>query len=61
LKNFMLPVKLDLSPDKMIEAMKKDKKREGDFINMVLLDEIGHAFTYKIQYNQLKELLNDMC
>ncbi|MBN2482469.1 MAG: 3-dehydroquinate synthase [Bacteroidales bacterium] len=60
LRNFRLPVALNLDADKVINAMKKDKKREGDAIHVVMLDRIGHAFTREIEYKQLEELLYDL-
>ncbi|MBN1158657.1 MAG: 3-dehydroquinate synthase [Bacteroidales bacterium] len=61
LRNFALPVSLNLDPDQVINTMKKDKKREGDAIHMVLLDRIGYAFTHEIDYKQLEGLLYDLC
>ena len=40
--------------------MKKDKKREGDSLHLVLLEQIGKAFVEKINYNQLEELIHDL-
>jgi 3-dehydroquinate synthase len=60
LERFQLPVATDLQIHEMIAAMKRDKKREGDAIHMVLLDRIGNALTRKIAYNQLNELLHDL-
>ena len=61
LESFELPVQLDLNFAEVVQTMKKDKKREGDAIHMVLLDHIGHAFTQKINYKQLEELIHDLC
>jgi 3-dehydroquinate synthase len=55
-----LPVKPTADIRKAFEAMKKDKKREGDSIHMVLLKQIGKAFVQKINYNQLEELIYDL-
>ncbi len=59
-KNFMLPEKINHDPEKVIDTMKKDKKREGDVIHLVLLDKIGHAIIYKIDYKHLEKLLHDL-
>ncbi len=56
-----LPVNCDFDMKLVIEAMKKDKKREGDHINLVLLNKIGEAIIYKTNMNQLEELIYDLC
>ena len=41
---FGLPMSFDSLPtDKVLEALKKDKKRDGDHIRFILLDKIGKA------------------
>ncbi len=58
LSRLKLPVTMQTDYPALISAMKKDKKREGDFLHMVFLDRIGNAVIKKISYNQLeKELL----
>lgn len=58
LRRLNLPVTLQTDHPALISAMKKDKKREGDFLHMVFLDRIGNAVIKKISYKQLeKELL----
>jgi len=60
LEKFNLPVSLDLNMTKVIESMKKDKKRKGDMIYFVLLDKIGHAFIQPLSYKHLEEIINDL-
>lgn len=60
IRNFMLPEKINHDPEKVIDTMKKDKKREGDIIHLILLDKIGHAIIYKIDYKHLEKLLHDL-
>jgi len=55
-----LPVETDIKPEDMLDTMKKDKKREGNSVHLVLLDKIGHAISHKIEYQHLKQLLNDL-
>jgi 3-dehydroquinate synthase len=56
-----LPVECDFDMKLVLHAMKKDKKREGEQINLILLNNIGHAVIYKTDINQLEELINDLC
>jgi 3-dehydroquinate synthase len=57
LKNFGLPVSINLDAKKIFTAMKQDKKREGDIIYLILLRHIGEAFSHKITLNKLEELV----
>jgi 3-dehydroquinate synthase len=50
------PVKMD----KLIESIKKDKKRSGDVIHFVLIKKIGEAVVVPLQIDKLKELLYDL-
>jgi 3-dehydroquinate synthase len=36
-----------------VRALRLDKKRRGDFVEFVLLDRLGHAFTQKLQFEQI--------
>ena len=56
IKNHNLPIKSDLNPKEVFEAMKKDKKREGDFVNFVLLKGIGNAIVEKVSYKELEQI-----
>jgi 3-dehydroquinate synthase len=60
LKNFGLPVSINLDVKKIFAAMKQDKKREADSIHLILLHQIGEAFSHKITLNKLEELVYDM-
>jgi len=60
IKNFHLPIELDINKNKLFSAMKKDKKREGDSINFVLLGRIGNAIIKDIKYEQLESLIYDL-
>jgi len=61
LNRLQLPVHLRLNYSELIATMKKDKKREGDFLHMVLLNNIGNALIEKISFNQLEKLTYDLC
>ena len=59
LKKFGLPVQLQYDRNHVLEAIRKDKKREGDCINFVLLNEIGRAVVEEIPIKILETLLVD--
>ncbi len=54
-----LPVEMDTDKDRMYDALKKDKKREGDNIDFVLLNDIGKAVIETISIVELKKVLFD--
>jgi 3-dehydroquinate synthase len=43
LQRFKLPTTVKVSPGKVIDAIKKDKKRTGDHVHFVFLNQIGQA------------------
>jgi 3-dehydroquinate synthase len=55
-----LPVSVDLGTDALMDAMRKDKKRQSDKVNYVLLDAIGHAVVTPIEYSELERTLDDL-
>lgn len=58
LEQLRLPVQAaHLSPEKLEQAMLGDKKGQGDDINIVLLEELGQARTYKLPKAELGALL----
>ena len=60
LKQYDLPVEPNVEVGSLFDAMKKDKKREGSEIHLVLLEGIGKAVTRKIPYSQLEKLVDDL-
>ena len=58
---FRLPTLLSGGGDKVLEAITKDKKREGDAIHFVLLEGIGKAVIESIPIDELREALRDLC
>jgi len=61
LKKTGLPIGLPIPPGKLFEAMRRDKKREGDILHLVLLSEIGQAEVVRMTYDELEEQLDDLC
>ncbi|UCD78211.1 MAG: 3-dehydroquinate synthase, partial [Desulfobacterales bacterium] len=57
LKRFGLPIRLSFDGKKVLEAIRMDKKREGDLIYFVLLSEIGKACVEEIAIQDLAELI----
>ncbi len=57
LKRLNLPNGLVCNPQKLFNAVEKDKKRAGDCIHFVLLNEIGNAVVEQIAIKELKETL----
>jgi 3-dehydroquinate synthase len=55
-----LPITLDMNRRKMIDAIKRDKKRQGDDIDFVLLDGIGNAVLEKISIKELEDVVFDL-
>jgi 3-dehydroquinate synthase len=58
LKNLKLPTRLEARPQKIFDAIGKDKKRAGSRIHFVLLNGIGHARVDQITLEELKDTLN---
>ncbi|MBN2418561.1 MAG: 3-dehydroquinate synthase [Deltaproteobacteria bacterium] len=54
LKNMGLPTEMDADKEKILDAMKRDKKREGESIHFVLLDGIGKAVIKNITISELE-------
>jgi 3-dehydroquinate synthase len=61
LSYFKLPMKLEGNQEAIMDAIRKDKKREGEDIHFVLLDGIGKARIEKIKMRELQEVLFDLC
>jgi 3-dehydroquinate synthase len=60
LSMFGLPVSIETDFKPVLDAMKKDKKREGKYIRMILLDRIGNALVHKISFENLEKMIYDL-
>lgn len=60
IKNMQLPASLDIDSTSLFNAMKKDKKREGGEIHLVLLESLGKALVINYTYKELEELIYDL-
>jgi len=60
LGNLELPITLNIDRKKIVEAIRRDKKRQGDDIDFVLLDGIGNAVLEKISIKELENVVFDL-
>ena len=56
LKQLHLPCTASIDPQRLADAIRKDKKRAGDRIHFVLLDDIGKAAVEEISIDELMQL-----
>ncbi|OQY55650.1 MAG: 3-dehydroquinate synthase [Desulfobacteraceae bacterium 4572_88] len=61
LENLRLPTRIEGDRKKIADALRKDKKKEKDRINFVLLHSIGKAIVEEISIKELEKLTNDLC
>ena len=59
LEKFNLPIRLNFDRQPVIEAVGRDKKREGQSLKFVLLKKIGEAVINEIPIQDLEALLNN--
>ncbi len=60
LKSYDLPIHVDADYQKALEALGKDKKRQGRHIHFVLLTDIGQANVESIELAELETLFRQM-
>ena len=61
LQNLQLPTEIPSCKELLLDAIKKDKKRHGDLIHFVLLEEIGRAEVIQLSFGELEEHIHDLC
>lgn len=61
IESYRLPVKFDLDKSLVYNTLLKDKKREGDAINLVLLNNLGNAIVQKVPLKKMEEIVDDLC
>jgi 3-dehydroquinate synthase len=60
LRKLKLPTTIRGNPDKILEALRKDKKREGVRVHFVLLEGIGRAIIEEISLDELRGVIADL-
>ena len=60
LKKLGLPTRLQLERGKVLDAVRKDKKREQGSIHFVFLHGIGNAVVEEISIEELEAVINDL-
>ncbi len=60
LEKLKLPTRLPFDLETVLDALRKDKKKNGDSINFVLLRAIGHAVVEKISIKELETVISDL-
>jgi len=59
LQKLKLPTSLQADRKTVLDALRKDKKRRGDHINFVLLEDIGKPFVDQISIKELESVIHD--
>jgi len=57
LRRFNLPVEIELNRDIIFDAIKKDKKRNSDTIDFILLEKIGSSMVVSIKIEELEHFV----
>ncbi len=55
-----LPVSISFDPDLLSDAIRKDKKRTGDVIQLILLKSMGEAIIKKVPVDNFKSIIYDL-
>lgn len=61
LERIGLPVGISFEKEKILDAMRKDKKREGAGIHFVLLRGMGETVIEEIPIDELEDAVHDLC
>jgi len=59
LENLRLPSKIRFDKENALDALRRDKKREGEDIRFVLISAIGHAVVAEISIRELEAGIED--
>jgi len=61
LRKLKLPTRLPMDGEKVLDALRRDKKRKGDSIDFVLLQGIGKAVVEGISIKELASVVKELC
>jgi len=56
-----LPAKIALAAGPLIEAVRRDKKRESGAVHFVMLEGIGNAVVETLSLDELEGYIHDLC
>jgi 3-dehydroquinate synthase len=59
LGNLKLPIHIPADKKTVFDALQKDKKRKGDRIYFVFLEDMGKSFVDQISIKELEDMIND--
>ena len=57
LKKYKLPYKINCNINSLIELAKTDKKATNDYLDIILISDIGKSFIKRISKNDLKKYI----
>jgi 3-dehydroquinate synthase len=57
---FDLPITIDVKKTRLKNAIRKDKKRYGDSIKVILLEEIGRSSIKDVRLQELEAVIDDL-
>jgi 3-dehydroquinate synthase len=61
LEVFGLPTAMSIDSNSIVDALRKDKKREESFIHFVLLNGIGSATLVPLEIHEIGKVIDDLC
>lgn len=61
LVGYGLPVSAEMNKEEIIDAVRRDKKREGEGVHCVFLTRIGDAIIERVRIQELEEVFDDLC
>lgn len=60
IRKLNLPTRIQVDMEKLFDALKKDKKREGDHLHFVFLNGIGNAIVEEITFKDLDSVMGEL-
>jgi len=60
IRELNLPTRIQIDMEQLFDALKKDKKREGDNIHFVFLNGIGNAVVEEITFKDLDSVVGEL-
>jgi len=61
LEKLKRPVPATLSPELLVRAIHKDKKRRGSRLDFIMLEKIGKARIVEMSFSELEKSIHDLC